>query len=66
MASRKAAGKKPPTLYVKNPEARRLAEQVSIDRAKVDVLCARIGELPVVDARAPEQILGYNDPGTQD
>jgi len=29
MASRKAAGKKQRTLYVKNPEAHRLAEQVS-------------------------------------
>jgi len=84
MRTRKAAGKKRPTLYVKNPVAHRLAEQVSrrmgvtlsdaviaaleerlrktdrpLDRAKVDVLCARIGALPVIDTRTPEEILGY-------
>jgi antitoxin VapB len=85
MASRRAAGKKPRTLYVKNPEAHRLAERVSkrtgltlsgaviaalegsllktdrpIDRRKVDALCARIGALPVVDGRPPDEILGYD------
>jgi antitoxin VapB len=71
-------------LYIKNPAAHRLAEQVGkrmgvslsdaviaaleeklrktarpIDRTKVDALCARIA-LPVVDARTPEEILGYD------
>jgi antitoxin VapB len=31
-----------------------------LNRAKVDDLCARIGALPVVDARTPEEILGYD------
>jgi antitoxin VapB len=78
-------GKKRRTLYVKNPAAHRLAEQVSkrmgatlsdavisaleeklqktggpLNRAKVDALCAKLGALPVVDARAPEEILGYD------
>jgi len=85
MRTRKAAGKKRPTLYIKNPVAHRLAEQVSqrlgvtlsdaeiaaleerlqktgrpLNRTKVDALCARIGALPVVDARTAEEILGYD------
>ena len=85
MRTRKAAGKKRRTLYVKNPVAHSLAEQVSkrmgvtlsdavivaleerlqktrrpIDRTKVDILCARIGALPVIDTRTPEGILGYD------
>jgi antitoxin VapB len=31
-----------------------------LNRTKVDDLCARIGALPVVDARTPEEILGYD------
>jgi antitoxin VapB len=31
-----------------------------VDRKKVDALCARIGALPVLDARTPEEILGYD------
>jgi antitoxin VapB len=85
MRSRKVAGKKRPTLYIKNPVAHRLAEQVSqrmgvtlsdaviaaledrlrktgrpVNRVKVDALCARIGALPVVDGRTPDEILGYD------
>ena len=85
MRVRKAVGKKRRTLYVKNPVAHRLAEQVSkrmgvtlsdaviaaleetlqktgrpLDRASVDALCARIGALPVIDTRTPEEILGYD------
>jgi antitoxin VapB len=85
MRTRKPAGKTRRTLYIKNPVAHRLAEQVSkrmgvtlsdaviaaleerlqktdrpLNRTKVDALCARIGALPVVDARAPEDILGYD------
>jgi antitoxin VapB len=85
MRTRKAAEKKRSTLYIKNPVAHRLAEQVSkrmgvtlsdaviaalqeslrktsrpFNRTKVDDLCARIGALPVVDARTPEEILGYD------
>jgi len=85
MKTRKAAEKKRRTLYIKNPAAHRLAEQVSkrmgvtlsdaviaaleerlrktdrpLNRTKVDALCARIGALPVVDARTPEEILGYD------
>ena len=81
-------GKKRRTLYIKNPAAHRLAEQVSkrmgvtlsdaviaaledkldktgrpLNRANVDALCAKIGALPVVDARTPEEILGYDDLG---
>jgi antitoxin VapB len=31
-----------------------------VDRAKVDALCAKMGRLPVVDARTAEEILGYD------
>ena len=85
MRTRKTADKKRRTLYIKNPVAHRLAEQVSkrmgvtlsdaviaaleerlqktgrpFNRTKVDALCARIGALPVVDARTPEEILAYD------
>ncbi|HJT88279.1 MAG TPA: type II toxin-antitoxin system VapB family antitoxin [Bryobacteraceae bacterium] len=88
MKRRKAEVRKGHTLYIKNPAAHRLAEEVSrrmgvtlsdavitaleeklrkterrMDRAKVDALCARIAELPVVDARSPEDILGYDESG---
>jgi antitoxin VapB len=88
MRTRKPAVGKRCTLYVKNPAAHRLAEQVSkrmgvtlsdavisaledkirktgthLDRARVDALCAGIGALPVIDARAPEEILGYDTIG---
>jgi hypothetical protein len=83
MGTRKGARKKRRTLYVENPAAHRLAEQVSrrmgvtlsdavisaleeklqktgrpLNRAKVDALCAKLGALPVVDARTSEEILG--------
>jgi antitoxin VapB len=85
MRTRKAPGKERRTLYIKNPAAHRLAEQVgkrmgvnlseavicaledklrnsagSLNRTKVDALCDRIGALPVIDARTPEEILGYD------
>jgi antitoxin VapB len=85
MGTRKAPEKKRRTLYIKNPAAHRLAEQVGkrmgvtlsdaviaaledslqktrrpLNRTKVDDLCARIGALPVADARTPEEILGYD------
>jgi hypothetical protein len=45
---------------------RALEEQVHrtprrLDCAKLDSLCARIGALPVLDNRAPEEILGYDE-----
>ena len=88
MRTRKAAGKTRRTLYIKNPVAHRLAEQVGkrmgvtltdavisaledklrktegpLNRAKVDALCARIDALPVLDARTPDEILGYDSFG---
>jgi antitoxin VapB len=88
MKSRKASSKRRPTLYIKNPAAHRLAEEVSkrmgvtlsdaviialkerlqksvrpLNRSMVDALCARIQALPVMDARTPEEILGYDDLG---
>jgi hypothetical protein len=33
------------------------------NRTKVDALCARIGALPVADARTSEEILGYDEFG---
>ena len=85
MGTRKVVAAKRRTLYIKNPVAHRLAEEVSkrmgvtlsdaviaaleetlqktdrpLNRKKVDALCARIGALPVVDARTPEEILGYD------
>ena len=88
MRKRKAANKRASTLYIKNPAAHRLAEQVSkrmgvtlsdavvsaledkiqktgrpLNRARVDALCAKIGSLPVLDARTPDEILGYDQFG---
>jgi len=82
---RKAPRKKPRTLYIKNPAAHRLAEQVSkrmgvtlsdavisaledklrqtgrpLSRVKIDALTAKIGDIPVLDARTPDEILGYD------
>jgi len=34
-----------------------------IDRAKVDAIVASIAALPVVDARSPEDLIGYDDVG---
>jgi len=85
MRTRKAVAQPRRTLYIKNPAAHRLAEQVSarmggtlsdavisaledklrktprpLDRARVDALTAALGALPVLDARSPEEILGYD------
>jgi len=88
MRKRKAANKRGSTLYIKNPAAHRLAEQVSkrmgvtlsdavvsaledkiqktgrpLNRVRLDALCAKIGSLPVLDARTPDEILGYDEFG---
>ncbi len=88
MGKRKALKKRGRTLYIKNPSAHRLAEQISkrtgvtlsdaviqaledkiqktgrpLNRTKVDALCAKIGALPVLDTRTPEEILGYDNLG---
>jgi len=88
MRKRKAASKRGSTLYIKNPAAHRLAEQVSkrmgvtlsdavvsaleekiqktgrpLNRARLDALCAKIGSLPVLDSRTPDEILGYDEFG---
>ena len=88
MSKPKVLRRKGRTLYIKNPSAHRLAEQVSkrmgvtlsdavihaledkiqktgrpLNRAKGDALCVKIGALPVLDARTPEEILGYDDLG---
>jgi antitoxin VapB len=34
-----------------------------LHRARLDALCAKIGSLPVVDARTPDEILGYDEFG---
>jgi antitoxin VapB len=34
-----------------------------IDRAKIDAIVASIAELPVADARSPEELIGYDDMG---
>jgi antitoxin VapB len=34
-----------------------------IDRAKVAEIVAAIGALPVVDARSPDELIGYDDLG---
>lgn len=85
MRTRKTAKDKRRTLYVKNPAAHRLAEQVGrqlgvtlteavisaledklqkagrpFNRVEVDALCARLAALPVIDARTPDEILGYD------
>jgi len=46
---------RPPTTRVTH-----LAKKCPPMRTKVDDLCARIGAPPVVDARTPEEILGYD------
>lgn len=88
MRKRKVVNKRGSTLYIKNPTAHRLAEQVSkrmgvtlsdavvsaledkiqktarpLNRARLDALCAKIGSLPVLDARTPDEILGYDEFG---
>jgi antitoxin VapB len=85
MKTRKAAGRKRRTLYVKNPIAHDLAAQVSkrmgvtlsdaviaaleeslqkrdrpMNRTRVDAISAAIGALPVIDARTPDEILGFD------
>ena len=80
--------KKGRTLYIKNPAAHRLAEEISkrlgvtlsdavigaledkirktgrpLDRTKVYALSGKIAGLPVLDARTPEEILGYDNFG---
>jgi hypothetical protein len=42
------------------PEEKLQKTDRSINRTKVDAPCARIGALPVVDARTREEILGYD------
>jgi hypothetical protein len=34
-----------------------------IDRARIDAIVASIAALPVVDARSPEELIGYDDLG---
>ena len=34
-----------------------------IDRARIDAIVASIADLPVVDARSPEELIGYDDLG---
>jgi antitoxin VapB len=80
--------KKRRTLYIKNPAAHRLAQQLSkqmgltltdtvihaleeqvrktlrpLDRKKIDAICAKVSALPVLDARTPDEILGYDEYG---
>jgi len=33
------------------------------DRARIDTIVASIAALPVVDARSPEELIGYDDVG---
>jgi antitoxin VapB len=88
MSKRKAAGKRGSTLYIKNPAAHRLAEQIGkrmgvtlsdavvsaleekiqktgrpVNRVGVDAIIAKLASLPVLDARKPDEILGYDDFG---
>jgi antitoxin VapB len=42
-------------------EQRRRGKQ--IDRARIDEIVAGITALPVVDARSPEELIGYDDFG---
>jgi antitoxin VapB len=35
----------------------------SIDRAKIDEIVARLAALPVVDARSPDELIGYDERG---
>jgi len=34
-----------------------------IDRAKIDAIIAAIAALPVVDARSPDELIGYDEVG---
>jgi len=34
-----------------------------IDRAKIDAIVAAIAALPVVDARSPDELIGYDEVG---
>lgn len=42
-------------------EQRRRGKQ--IDRARIDEIVAGIAALPVVDARSPDELIGYDDAG---
>jgi hypothetical protein len=53
MKARKPAGKKGRTDKLRQTGR-------PLDRAKVEALSAKISALPVVDARTPEEILGYD------
>jgi antitoxin VapB len=47
------------------PAAHRLVRRAkrSLDRKKIDAICAKISALPVLDARTPDEILGYDEYG---
>jgi antitoxin VapB len=65
MRTRRAVGKKGRTLYISDAVISALEEKLQktdrpVNRTKLDALCARIGALPVLDARTPEEILGYD------
>jgi antitoxin VapB len=52
-------------LYISDAVIAALEEKLQktdrpVNRTKLDALCARIGALPVLDARTPEEILGYD------
>ena len=42
-------------------EERRRGKQ--IDRARIDEIVAGVAALPVVDARSPDELIGYDDAG---
>jgi antitoxin VapB len=63
--TRRAVRKKGRTLYISDAVIAALEEKLQrtdrpVDRTKLDALCARIGALPVLDARTPDEILGYD------
>jgi len=48
-------------IHALEEQARRAGQ--TIDREKIDGLCARMQALPVLDPRTPDEILGYDDFG---
>jgi len=50
---------------IKSPATHRLVHRAnqSFNRKKIDAICVKTSGLPVLDARTPDEILGYDEYG---
>jgi hypothetical protein len=53
------------TSDIKTPAAHRLVRKAkrSLDRKKIDAICVEISAVQALDARTPDEILGYGEYG---